>query len=332
MVLGPVSTTPTPSELKNLTSDIYLVQFPTELFDPSGISIDSGAIERLSKYRLVIINCSHENWGQGFVTWLDSLLNKTNLNYIILSHDPTDHLIKPYIIFYPWWYYVLLESAVAPTDIENPRKYKLSCLNRIPRPHRILNYLLLKKKNYFDDCLVTAHQPIYPEPVLNKDDRMDLDSAISDEWNQLKPTLSSANKISGYFNVNNDAYNNSYINLVTESSISPNLFVTEKAWKSVASGQLFLIIGNPGIISHLRDQGVDVFDDVIDHKYYDTELVIEQRIHKIHTLIDSLMNQDLHAIYQQTVDRRNNNITNFFNGSLNTQYNKSLQLCINTQN
>ena len=327
-----VITTPRPSELKNLTSDIYLVQFPTELYDLTGTALDPIVIKKLSAYRLVIVNGAHENWGLGFAQWMNTLLSKTSLNYIVLTHEPADHLLTPNIIFYPWWYLTFQESAKLPNDLNNQRKYKLSCLNRIPRPHRILNYVLLKKKQYFGDCMITAHQPVIPEPILNRDDRMELDPTILNEWHQLLPTLPNASTVISHFSSDNDAYNNSYINLVTESSISPNLYVTEKIWKPIAAGQLFLVIGNPGVIGYLRSQGVDVFDDIIDHKYYDTETVIEHRISKIHQLIDSLMDQDLQHIYQQTLARRTANVTHFFAGNFNTQYKNSLQLCINTQN
>jgi hypothetical protein len=44
-------------------------------------------------------------------------------------------------------------------------------------------------------------------------------------------------------------------------------FLSEKSYKPFVTGQLFLIHGCLGTIAALREQGYDVFDDVIDHGY-----------------------------------------------------------------
>ncbi|MDA9373798.1 hypothetical protein N9R43_00230 [bacterium] len=44
-------------------------------------------------------------------------------------------------------------------------------------------------------------------------------------------------------------------------------FLSEKSYKPFLTGQLFLIHGDVGTIAVLREQGYDVFDDVLDHHY-----------------------------------------------------------------
>lgn len=44
-------------------------------------------------------------------------------------------------------------------------------------------------------------------------------------------------------------------------------FLSEKSYKPFVTGQLFLIHGCLGTIAALREQGYDVFDDVVDHGY-----------------------------------------------------------------
>ena len=56
------------------------------------------------------------------------------------------------------------------------------------------------------------------------------------------------------------------------NGISPTVtvdapFLSEKSYKPFVTGQLFLIHGDVGTIAVLREQGYDVFDDVIDHHY-----------------------------------------------------------------
>lgn len=311
----------------------YLVYKPTDLLDESGLQIDPKKIEQLKQYNPILINCSTENWGAGFITWFDQVMSPYNLKYIILSHNPTDHLIKPHVVFYPCYYYGAAEvnRQFEHTDIQLERKYKLSCLNRVPRLHRILNYITLSKKDYFKDCLFSLHQTSKESTyIANKDEHVELGAEILAEWDILQPTLPKQQGVD--LLSSNDAYTNSYINLVTESNITPTLYVSEKVWKPISVGQLFIVIGCAGTISYLRDMGVDVFDDIIDHKYYDSETNTNTRIEKIHTLLDSLVLQDLHKIYQDTEQRRKLNVANFFNGSFNQKYENSLLECINTQN
>ena len=97
-------------------------------------------------------------------------------------------------------------------------------------------------------------------------------------------------------------------------------FVTEKTWKPIACGQLFLVIGNPGTIQVLEESGVDAFSDIIDHKYYDSELDWKTRIHKVHSIIDDLTQQDLFKINQETYQRRKRNAERFRSGEFDKTY------------
>jgi hypothetical protein len=90
--------------------------------------------------------------------------------------------------------------------------------------------------------------------------------------------------------------------------------------------------GSAGSIAHLRDMGVDVFDDFIDHKYYDTEQDPLARLNKIHAVLDELAKQDPDSIFQKTLSRRMSNIAKFKNGQLGTQYQHQIKTCINLLN
>ena len=64
-------------------------------------------------------------------------------------------------------------------------------------------------------------------------------------------------------------------------------FLSEKAYKPFATGQLFVIHGCVGTVRALRDQGYDVFDDIINHDYDAVEDSIE-RAKKICTEVERL--------------------------------------------
>jgi hypothetical protein len=92
------------------------------------------------------------------------------------------------------------------------------------------------------------------------------------------------------------------------------------------------MLGSKGTITYLRDSGVDVFDDYIDHDYYDNEPDAVTRLNKVHKLIDSLIEQDLNTVYQKTSDRRLANKNKFKNGDFGTNYRNQLTTCINMLN
>lgn len=318
--------------------DIHYIENPAILAGQTGLMVDPGVINQLKQYQLVIIDLSIEHWGNS-VSQYNELLKDTKLNYIILSHHYLDHLTSPRVFFYPHYYYWSMENFISANnmDLISPRKYKISCLNANPRSHRILNYLKFKQKSYYNDCLFTFHN-INPGGLAWRNDDLVLSASVTQAWESIRNILPSRDQLgtSELFaldsTINNSAYVDSYINLATETTTSPRVFASEKIWKPVAAGQLFLVLGNPNSIAYLRDQGVDVFDDVIDHKYYDSELDCETRIDKIHALIDSLVQQDLHKIYQDTAERRLLNVNNFNNKKFDPRYHKDLIECINTLN
>ena len=316
---------------KLIPPDAYLVYKPTDiLIDANGLQQPNYAeIEQLKQYRFVVINCSTEHWGNNFARWFNTLIKPTGLRYIIISSDPADHLIEPNIIFYPYYYYGSIEvnQQTLSNNVKLERKYLLSSLNRVPRPHRILTYLTFSKKSYFNDCLFSLHAPL---EEYNDPNALKLDTNTLEEWQHLKNTLPKQRRVD--LSSRDDAYTDSYINLITESNVAKGVYITEKTWKPISVGQMFLLMGSPNSIEFLKDMGVDVYEDYIDHKYYDSELVAETRVQKIFNLADSLVNTDLHKIYQETQARREKNIKNYYNGSFNNKYAGALEQCINTLN
>lgn len=315
-----------------ITEDMYYIFSPLSLYDENW-RWDDKKFAALPKNKLIIIECSAENWGmESFVQSLHHKLKEHNLNFLILSHNPLDHLTEPEIFFYPYYYHHSINSFVKNPlgqAIENNiKKYKLSCLNGCPRPHRILNYFKLLDRNY-TDTYISMHS--ISEGITARDDDHKLDPLTISKWTNISKDLEHRSDTICTQGPDNEAYLDTYINLITETTISSKLFLTEKTWKPIAAGQLFLVVGNPGTISFLRSQGVDTFDDYIDHSY-DSEPDFVNRLDKLYKSLDQLMLSNLEDIYKQTVDRRLQNSVNFFNGSYDSQYAKALIKCINMQN
>ena len=219
-------------------------------------------INNLKSSSLIIVNDSI-NQGAGNLKFCD-FANENNLNVIILVGDKNAHQNRPQIVYFPWFYHICRHKWLTPklykSNIQSLEKtYKISCLNANPRPHRIYNYVKLKNKEYFEDFLFSMHSPAendYDMPLTWNI----LEDDLQSEWHDIVPTLrtrtqlQSENRIRIEGNICHPAYTDSYINLIAETSMH-GLFVTEKTWKPIAAGQLFIMIGgkntieNAGLIS-----------------------------------------------------------------------------------
>jgi hypothetical protein len=58
------------------------------------------------------------------------------------------------------------------------------------------------------------------------------------------------------------------VNIVTETEYNtyPGI-ITEKTVLAMLACQIPIVIGYPGIVAHIRDMGLDTFDDVVDNSY-----------------------------------------------------------------
>jgi len=283
----------------------------------------------LKKYSLVIADFSRERMDH-FALY--EMLVESGVNFIQLTCNPTAN--RPSMIYYPHHCYVL-KNMWAPTyniyAEQVPKKYKISCLNGHTRWHRIYNYILLKERFDLTDFLITMYSD-------QPDDDAEWDISVKSElttfnitqkWDSIKHQFPLRNSIkTGHGNQwHHPAHADSYIHLVTESDMG-NCYMTEKTWQPIAAAQLFLVAGYQHIVAHLGDLGVDTFDDLIDHKYYDSEPNWQVRLQKIHQVIEDLLGQDIAEIYNNTKQRRINNAEKFFNEEFGTQYRDKITSCI----
>lgn len=102
--------------------------------------------------------------------------------------------------------------------------------------------------------------------------------------------------------VNYDLYSESYFQVVIETHFdadqSAGTFITEKTWKPIKFGQPFIIIGPPGTLAKLRDEGYRVFDDVLDNTY-DTIENNTERYLAVRNLLISMQQQGVDVLYKQ---------------------------------
>ena len=285
------------------------------------------------KSKLIIVDFASEHWNH-FDDSVYHDLDAGDYNFLLLTYDHTRHQIYPKMFYYPFWYYGNKIESESKNDrikrliIENKsvayQKFDLGCLNGRPRPHRIVNYYYLMKKSYKDQISISFHNINNREEYRRQDDETLLDEELN-YWNSIRNSLPLLGKpYGGSHSICLPRLLDSYLHLVTETTVIPGVFITEKTWKPVAAGVPFLMFGNPGTMSFLKTLGVDTYDDLIDHAYYDNELDWRVRLTKMHTILDNLIEYSAEKIYQQLFARVQNNQTKFYNGEFDPGYQSQL--------
>lgn len=300
---------------------LYYFNQPDTIYNKQNWLFDTDKIQRLKKYNLVIADFSSEHYGVSGIDHIYQELEQQEINFILFSHEPSDHLRKSRMLHYMHWHMWGNNNFKQSNDDKITRTYKWSCLNGIPRPHRIYNLVLSRQKSYYNDAFFNFHT------MLNHNDRVDdveIDSITANEWKLLQSTTPHISKNGlNSADITIPAYCDSYIHLITETTVMPRIFISEKTWKPVAAGQIFLVFGNPGTVAFLRSVGVDVFDDIIDHTY-DSESDWKLRLNKIHLQLERLMSMDLVELYKNTHTRRKANSDGFFSKKFVSEYNTQI--------
>ena len=273
-------------------------------------------IHQLKQQQLCpIVDMSVEHWGGAASKCIESTYNLLEQNFprfLLLTHNLADHKTRDTLLFYPYWYYKTQKNFSTPIATQTPKQYQVSCLNHRPRFHRKANFVKLHSKSYRGQMFIKILPNDLDMTTRPDDYELDLDTIA--KWQKISESLPQehiANIWDHCQDNTNRAYDDSYINLVTESTVLPQVFITEKTWKAIASGQLFLILGNAGSVDCLRKLGVDTFDDLINHDYYDRESDWQKRLNKLHEILDDIVSQDLLKLWEQTYHRRLGNQNKF---------------------
>jgi hypothetical protein len=221
------------------------------------------------------------------------------------------------IKFFPFW---LLWMSQQPYNFSiQSKQFKVSCLNGTNWEHRKLTYLELSKRDYFDQLVLTyKHTPSVPgisELLLSDDEQQQLLSLP-----QQKSFVDGDLTIGIDLTINHPAYQNTYVNLVTETVTDVNKpMLSEKTFKPITAGQFFVLIAPPGAIEFLRNIGIDTFDDLIDHSY-DTITDTRKRILAVIKQVDYLMEQNLEDWYAQNKLRLKRNSDYFKSDEFRKQF------------
>lgn len=190
---------------------------------------------------------------------------------------------------------ILHRQRVNPNwDNVKEKQYKFSCLNRNPAFHRLILYTLLKQQNLLEHFIYTFYDKCpYNGFKYGPTQYSNLANHVSTDFKSLCLSNLTDFPISWHneeHGGNNDhtighaAFQDTWCHVVTETSmIIP--YVSEKTWKPIAAGQLFLIAAAPGILRWLKSLGLYVFD-----VSYDLEPDLFKRLQMIVNIVENNIN------------------------------------------
>lgn len=91
--------------------------------------------------------------------------------------------------------------------------------------------------------------------------------------------------VANFNNVLRDFYRSSFVEIVSETTFEePSFLLTEKTLNSIYGCNFPIILSGVGSVKFLRQMGMDVFDDVIDHSY---DLIEDKVLRLYHAICDN---------------------------------------------
>lgn len=171
------------------------------------------------------------------------------------------------------------------TDKNLDSKFSYISLNRNHRYHRTFALSALYGLDLQDTGFITCmFQDDLPETIedMNCPLTSDTETVFRQGFTKLKsavltkqddykiyPKLNNDN-VSNFKNCLSNYYKDTFVEIITETSFTESCYLlTEKTLNSIYGCNFPILLCGKGSVSFLRNMGLDVFDDVIDHSYDD---------------------------------------------------------------
>lgn len=151
-------------------------------------------------------------------------------------------------------------------------------LNRKPHDHRSFLVDQMKSKSLIEKGLVSFGDQITLNETLDK---------LVDIGEQA---------VYGHMSIKNDIvtlgdadnWSKCFINVVSETTVHTDVFISEKTWKPIIGLRPFLILGDNNIYPQLKELGFDTFDDIFGTWWQDNNWQ-----HRATRIVDILNDFDL---------------------------------------
>ena len=209
------------------------------------------------------------------------------------------------------------QELVPATDETRDRKrnHNFLCLNGGGRPHRKFLMTEFARNNLFDGNIVSylnkfdipydpnmfCYQPI----VKGQGDRSQIDQIEWHQQHEIKEmNLDVDARTDAWHNrgMTAEHYADTYFNVTTETwPAEPSFFVTEKIYKPIMNLQPFILLGHPGLLAYLKENGYETFPEFFD-EHYDTIEDHPMRFwHVVENIkrVNSFPKEELHNLYKR---------------------------------
>ena len=272
-------------------------------------------VARLQQQEIRVLFYYHEGDNPAVIKQrLDGLCSTHNLPldcYVFVSANSAADQLDNFVYFPDHEYFFrYVNRRQLPVDVtDQSRPYEFTALNRTHKWWRATCMADLHSIGVLDNSLWS-----YNTTCLIDDQEVDnpiqLD-CVPDLKNTINQFLSHGpyfcdgdhNKLhNDHRGVNLDLYLNSYCHLIIETFFdadgSGGAFITEKTTKAIKYGQPFVMIGAPGSLRSLREQGYRTFDNVIDNSYDDIVNNTDRWL-AIRRVIQDIQRQDMHEWFKK---------------------------------
>ena len=249
-------------------ADSYIIDYDNYYFNNYNKLVEN--FENIPKDKIILIDKScehlHDN-NPNNIKKLNYFLETYNCkhNAVVLDNTYDEHYFQMFNIkhikapFYIFHY--LAKNNLKVPQWNSKVNYTFVCLNNTHKPHRqefieqlqIRGILAKTKWSYRQ----TIESNVIPTPKF------------------LDQNVGSFNQDANL----QQLYQNALLALVTETDYYSNniTHVTEKTLWSIFYGCIPIVVGVPGSIALLKNWGIDVYDDIVDHMY-DTETNNKKRM------------------------------------------------------
>lgn len=239
----------------------------------------------------IILDLKHEGWDiveNGIEQKVKNICDELDISYTQIEFISSDRLCKSKIFkhtinteFKKKFSQIFHEPIGPEADIVFPNKFNYGLFCGRATNERLYSFWKHKNWQYSDCGKASMHLDISTVTEWDSDFKGFI-CEHNERWQSLfpllpysdigsytKPPIPAGN--TGKKNNWDSIYSKLAVEIVCETNTTADtFFITEKTFRPIAYGKLFLVIGSPEFEQNLKRMGFDIFDDIID-KSYDSE-------------------------------------------------------------
>ena len=237
-----------------------------------------------NKDEKIVLNLGVEGWDiveNGIEQKVKNICDELNIPYTQIEFSSSDRLCKSTVFKHQLnknYNSFLNNFELQPIKLPSANKYGL--FNGRATDERLYSFWKHKNWQHSDRGKASMHGNVLQNEV--ESDYIEFIVEHNDKWSSVKnilPYTDLNHTLPPADNMDeatmpilwNDIYSDISIEIVTETNTTADtFFITEKTFRPIVYGRLFMIIGSPDFEQNLKSLGFDIFDDIID-KSYDNE-------------------------------------------------------------